>query len=484
MNFQEKLEKILRDGKSTVLTESEEAYGTNSPTHVKPEHGQEVTSSLNGTGKIDATGPIPTGAEATLKTTPGVSASEGPTGHIPQNSDLPRPQLTGLDKDNKNPGKNSLPPTPKVYGLHEEEEEEKAKKLKEEEEEKKLPPFMRKKKTVKEEEEEEKAKKLKEEEEKKLKEETDAARTLKRPPSGAGEKADKLATKEEFDNELKHAKHSETKLKEEEEAKKLKEEEEEKKLKEEEEDKKSDEKAVKEATAALFVGETISEVLKEKTATIFEATLSSRIKEYRKVLTDRFTKTLNERVEQIREQLTESVGDHLDLVVEHWVKQNEVPLERAIKSELVEEFISDLKTVFENHYIDLPQEKVDIVAEMVKRINTLETRLNEQIDTNAKLNKTVKLHERNEVFDKVSKGLVTTKIEKLRSLSEQVEYKTSSQFETALTTLKESIDSGTKNVPTQNLSEQVLEESPDALSGDVMGRLKTTLRRMKENSNN
>src|ERR1035441_8866963 len=252
MTFQEKLEKILREDKKTVLNESEEAYGTHSPTQVKPEHGQEVTTSLDGTGKIDATGPISAGAaERTLKTTPGVSPTEGPTGHIPQNSDLPRKQQDGLGTENKSAGKNSLPPTPKVYGLREEEDDDK-KSVKEEKEKKELPPFIaKKKKTLKEEEDD---KKLKEEEEKKLKEETEAAKTLKTPPSGAGEKADKL--KEETDQE--EGDKTKTSVKEDKEP----------------DDDKDDKKAVKEATDALFVGETISEVLKEKTALIFEATRS------------------------------------------------------------------------------------------------------------------------------------------------------------------------------------------------------------------
>ena len=479
LSFQKKLEKILRNGNTVLNEEHEEGYGTKSPTHVCPEPGEEVTTSLDGTGKIDATRPIKAGADKTLKTTPAVSATEGPTGHIPTNSDLPRAQKDGLGTSNS-PGKNSLPPTPKVYGLHEEEEE--AKKLKEEEEEKKLPPFMKKKKLHEEEEEakklkeeeeekklheeEEEAKKLKEEEEesKRLKEEsgTEAAKTLKR--SGSGEKADKI--KEEFD----HEEGSKTKEK--------------LGVKEEIEpdDDKDDKKIVKEATAALFAGETISEVLKEKTATIFEATLSQRIKDYRKTLNGRYTKKLNERVEEIREELSNSISGHLDLVVEHWVKENEVPLERAIKSELVEEFIGGLKNLFEEHYIELPQEKVDVVAEMANRINTLEKKLNEQIDTNVQLQQSVKLHERTEVFEKMTRGMVATKIEKLRNLSENVDYKNAKQFETALVTLKESVE-GTQKQSTskQTLSEQTLEQSPEPGSGERVDKVKEFLARMNKN---
>jgi hypothetical protein len=477
MTFQQKLEKILREEKPGVLTEDQE----HSPCAVKPEHGEEVTSSLDGTGKIDATRPVKHTGDSTLKTTPGVSASEGPTGHIPGNSDLPRGQKDGLGTNN-GPGKNSLPPKPKVYGLREEEEEEESKK-KLKEEKKELPPFMKKKghkepdgdekKDVKEEEEEskklkeeeeeskrlkeeeeEESKRLKEEEEeesKRLKEEeseTIAAKTLKNK-GRAGEKADKI--KEETDQEEGPKDTA--------------------KLKEEEEDKKADKKLVKEATKALFEGETISEVLKEKTATIFEATLSQRIKEYRSILTERFTKKLNARVQTIREELTESVNGHLDLVVENWVKENEVPLEKAIKAELVEEFIGDLKICFENHYIDLPQEKVDVVTEMSNRIGQLETKLNEQITIGVNLQKQVKLYERSEVFDKVSKGLASTQVEKLRSLSENVEFKSAKQFEAAVKTLKENVDkttAKTNDTPKKTLTEQTLDQNLEVTENSGM----------------
>jgi len=472
-SFTKKLEKILREDKQTVLAESEEAYGTHSPTQVKPEKGEEVTTSQDGSGKIDATGPIPTNTAKTLKTTPGVSATEGPTGHIPGNSDLPRPQHDGLDKDNKSPGRDSLPPKPKVYGLkEEEEEEEKKKKLKEEEEEKKkLPPFMAKhKKSLKEEEEEAKKLKEEEEEEKKLKEEeeedkkklkeseSEAAKTLLGKPHGSGEKADHV--KEETDSE---------------EGDKTKHE----LAKEEKEDEKADKKAVEEASAELLSGETISEALREKTATIFEATLSKRIKDYRAVLNDRYTRKLNARVETIREDLTEAVSGHLDIVVEHWVKENEVPLEKAIKSELVEDFISGLKNLFEEHYIELPPEKIDVVTEMVDRVSKLEKKLNEQIDTNANLTKQVKLHERNDVFEKVSKGMVATQVEKLRSLSESVEFKSPKQFETALTTLKDQVTTQKKPAETKKtLSEQTLEQSLEPSTDGMMDTVTETLARM------
>ena len=472
--FQEKLENIL-SGK-TVLKESEEAYGTHSPTAVKPEAGIDVNKNVHGTTKPEVTGYIPTGAPGTLKTTPGVSPTEGPTGHIPTNADLPRPQNDGLDKTN-GPGKDSLPPTPKVYGFNEEEEEEDEKK-------KKLPPFMKKKKEkekeVKEEEEKEKEKKKVEEEKE---EEKSTAEANKRAgytdkAKGSGEKADRL--KEEMDNEEGDKTKEKVGVKEEEEESK-KEKEKEKEVKEEEEDEKADKKAVKEATTALFAGDTISEVMKEKTALIFESTLSARIKEYRKVLNARATKKLNERVEEIREQLAESVNGHLDLVVEDWVKKNDVPLEKSIKSEIVEEFIGELKTLFVEHYFEIPDNKVDVVSEMAIEISSLKQKLNEQLENNVSLQKVVKSNERNTIFEKVAKGLVSTQVEKLKNLSESVEYSTPEKFEAALTTLKDSVVSVTTDKKPKNLFEQT-EPIPTETKTTTaeMGLYKDALKRMSE----
>jgi hypothetical protein len=249
--------------------------------------------------------------------------------------------------------------------------------------------------------------------------------------------------------------------------------------KEEKEDDKEDKKTVEEATKALFAGDTISEALREKTAIIFEATLSTRIKEYRQVLNDRYTKKLNSRVETIREELTELVNGNLDLVVEDWSKKNDIPLENAIKSELTEDFIVGLKSLFEEHYIELPSEKINVVTELVDRISKLENKLNEQIQSNVELSKQVKLNERTEVFNKVTKGMIETQVEKLRGLSENVDFKNSTQYETSLVTLKESVGS-TKKPETKRTLNEVVETNTEeeTLPTDMFTSLKGSMARM------
>jgi hypothetical protein len=378
---------------------------------------------------------VPTGSASTLKTSPG-DTTGGPTGHIPTNSDLPRSQHDGLNPDNKNPGK-------KVYGLGEEtDDKDETKKV----DEAKAPPFLKKKEG---EEDKDEKKKIDEEDEKKAKgggDANDRAGYTKKM-HGDGEKMNEESEKDKVDEELDHEEGDKTKPS----------------VKtEEKDDDEDDKKVVKEATVKLFAGETISEAIKTKTAAIFEETLSARIKDYRKKVNDRMTRILNERVEQIREDLSTKVNGHLDLVVENWIKTHEVALESAIKSQLVEDFILGLKGLFEEHWIEIPENKVDIVVEMATRLQTLETKLNEQIEISVQLKNQTKLYEKTEVFNKISKGLPSTQVEKLKNLSEHVDFQTTGQYEKDVNLLKESMSGKSEKTTTQRtLAEQTLDQNPN-----------------------
>lgn len=443
LSFQEKLKKILQEGTSegkTVLKEDQK----NSPTRVHPETGEDVTHGvIDGTGKIDANGPIPTGLDKTLKTNPG-STTSGPTGHIPTNSDLPRKQLDGLDSENKNPG------TAK-YGLGEEaDDKDEDKKV----DEGKLPPFLKKDK--KEEDGEKKDDKLDEENKAEAKggEEDNNRAGFSKKSGGDGEKFNEETDPDE--NEVT----------------------------EEKCDDDEDKKAVEEATEKLFDGEQLSEAFKTKAATIFEEALSTRIKDYRAKVKTRLTVKLNERVEEIREELANKVNGHLDLVVENWVKTNEVALESAIKTQLVEDFIGGLKSLFEEHYIEVPKEKVDVVVEMATRITDLEGKLNEQIETSVQLQNKVRLSERNEIFTSVTKGLVNTQVEKVKGLVESVQdtCKTNEEFKTLVERyVEQERNSKNPTTKTKSLAEQTLEQNDPADGSGMnqkMSAVKDVLARM------
>jgi hypothetical protein len=419
MAFHKRLEEILANSKKTLKEDQE-----HSPTGVHPETGETVTANFGNKGgqTVDATGPIPTGAAATLKTHVS-NASGGPTGHIPTNSDLPRGQKGGLDVNNKDAGH-----TP-TYTIPEEADEPKDKK---DVDEGKLPPFLAKKKEGKD-----------------VKEEAD-------------EPEDKKDVKEEADDKEKKEVAEEA-----------------------EKDEEDDKKAVAEATQALLQGEQLSEAFKLKTATIFESTLSNRIKAYRKKLHERAEKKLNARVEVIREELTSKVNDHLDLVVEAWVKENEVGIDTGIRAALAEDFIGGLKALFEESYIEVPENKVDVLAELTNRINILESKLSEQIETNVDLQKRNRLFERSEILSKASKGLTSTQAEKLKELTEGTEFKTVKQFEQSVGILKESVTNSAKSGgqgQKKDLSEQTLAESPSVSnSSKQITSVVDTLSRMAKN---
>lgn len=434
-SFQEKLNKILANeglASGKVLQEDQ----TDSPTRVHPEHGQEVThGAIDGnTVKVDATGPIPTGLDKTLKTNPGPS---GPA--LPTNSDLPNGGKPG-------------------YGLGEETDDVDEEKTVEED---KKPPFLKKKDKESD----------GDKDDKKLDEEGQSLPAAKSDDDGNGGNARlKAGSKEgekfneEADNE--EGEKSSTSV-----------------ANEETEDDADDKKAVEEATKALFAGETISEALKVKTSQIFEETLSNRIKEYRGKLRARMTKQLNERVEEIRGELSSKVDGHLDLVVENWVKTHEVALESAIRAQLVEEFIGGLKSLFEEHYIEVPEAKVDALAEVTARVSELEGKLNEQIEVNVQLKGQVRLAEKTEIFNDVSKGMISTQAEKLRELAEGVEFQTAEQYKKALTTLKETATAAPATQKNQKsgktLAEQTLEQNPNAATASKeMGAVKDVLARM------
>jgi hypothetical protein len=228
---------------------------------------------------------------------------------------------------------------------------------------------------------------------------------------------------------------------------------------EDEKDEAEDKKVVKEATSKLFTGETISEALKVKMSSIFEETLSSRIKSYRKKLKDQANVQLNERVEEIREQLSEKVESHLDLVAENWVKANELPLETALKAELTEEFICGLKSLFEQHYIDIPQDKVDVVAGLAEKVSELEGKLNEQLEVTAQLNSKNKELIRGGIFEEVSRGMVSTQVDKLKNLSESVKFENADQYKASLSTLKESLSKPVATNAKADFADQTLKES-------------------------
>jgi hypothetical protein len=216
---------------------------------------------------------------------------------------------------------------------------------------------------------------------------------------------------------------------------------------EDDEDKKK--KDMSEDINAIFAGIKLSESAKTKAATIFKAALTSRVNEEKsrvqriatKKLKEAFAvlKARSEKKQGIYEsKLTNQVDRYLNYVVENWMKENRLAVERGIRAELAEDFIRGLKNLFVEHYIEVPESKVDVVATLGKKVTKLESKLNETVESNVKLRSTVNAYRKEEVVRAVSSGLPETQREKLAKLAEGVDYSTRKEFGEKLMSLRES----------------------------------------------
>jgi uncharacterized coiled-coil protein SlyX len=195
--------------------------------------------------------------------------------------------------------------------------------------------------------------------------------------------------------------------------------------------------SVKEDVDALLNGEDLSEEFKQKAETIFEAAVMTRVKAEVARLEEEFEAKLQESVAQNVEGLVEQVDGYLGYVAEQWIAQNEIALERGMKSEILEGFVNGLKGLFEEHYIDVPEERFDVLGEMEAKMEELEAKLNEQVAANIELSKTLAEAKRGEIVKTVSEGLTDTETEKFLGLVEELSYEDAETFETKVKTIRE-----------------------------------------------
>ena len=189
---------------------------------------------------------------------------------------------------------------------------------------------------------------------------------------------------------------------------------------------------------ALVKDEDLSEDFKNKATTIFEAAVKAKITEHKEKLNAEFDKKLEESIESEKEKLSEKVDTYLSYVVEEWMKENSIAIERGIKGEIAEDFITGLKKLFEDHYIDVPDEKYDVLEDQSSKIAGLTEQLNKEIQKNAELSKKTGEYKRNDIINEVSSDLADSQKEKFSKLSEEVEYSDEEEFKSKLKTIKES----------------------------------------------
>ena len=196
--------------------------------------------------------------------------------------------------------------------------------------------------------------------------------------------------------------------------------------------------SVKEDVDALTEGEELSEEFKEKAATVFEAAVKSKMRSEVERIVEAVNSEKETEMETFKDELTEKVDTYLNYVVETWSKENELAIERGLKGEIAEDFISGLKQLFEDHYIDVPDEKYDVLEAQSEKIAELEEKLNEEIQKNVDMSQQNSGLVREQMIAEVSEDLADTEIEKFKSLTDDVEFVDEESFKEKLNTLKES----------------------------------------------
>tara|TARA_A100001011_G_scaffold349995_1_gene388959 strand:- start:92 stop:1150 length:1059 start_codon:yes stop_codon:yes gene_type:complete len=195
---------------------------------------------------------------------------------------------------------------------------------------------------------------------------------------------------------------------------------------------------IKSDVDALIGDSDLSEEFKQKAATIFEAAIKSKVKAEATRLEGEYEQKLKENTESHKAEMVEKVDSYLNYVVEEWMKENQIAIERGIKGEIAEDFIGGLKKLFEDHYIDVPDEKYNVLEDQASKIEELEKKLNESIDKNVELNKANGELKRQDIIDETSEDLADTAKEKFNKLAEEVEYSNEDDFRTKVSTIKES----------------------------------------------
>ncbi len=197
-------------------------------------------------------------------------------------------------------------------------------------------------------------------------------------------------------------------------------------------------KSVKEDVNALFSGETLSEDFKAKVEAIFEAAVVARAVEVAEVIEEEILESAESALLEARAEIENQVDSYLNFVVENWVKENSVAIESGLRSEVVEDFISGLKNLFAEHYIDIPAEKVDVVAEQSTQIEELNVKINDALNANIELTKKLSESTKNEILSTVCEGLTATQAAKVKTLAEGVEFTTEGEYSKKLQLVRES----------------------------------------------
>ena len=213
---------------------------------------------------------------------------------------------------------------------------------------------------------------------------------------------------------------------------------------------------VEEDLTALLEGEELSEEFQNKARTIFEAAIKTKISEVKSELQEQYEKTIVEEVASVKAELAERVDAYLEYVSDEWMSENKLAVEAGLKTEMTESFLTGMKSLFEDHYVTIPEEKYDVLNSMVEKLDEMEGKLNEQINKNVALNKRLAESTSDVILADVSEGLAVTQKDKLATLAENVEFDGEDNYREKLVTLRNSYFPANPGAPTdksENLSE-------------------------------
>ena len=231
---------------------------------------------------------------------------------------------------------------------------------------------------------------------------------------------------------------------------------------------------MKEDVAALTEGEELSEEFKQKAATVFEAAVKAKLVEEIENLEGEYETKVNEKVSEVKEEIVDKVDAYLNYVVEEWMKENELAIEKGLRNEITEDFIGGLKSLFESHYINVPQEKYDVIESQAAEIEKLKEDYNKSMEKNVELNQKIAESTREDIIKDVSSDLAATEVDKLKGLAEGIEYKDAESFRKSVETLKNSYypkakasDTESNEVAEQNAGSGNLSESMAAYTAAI-----------------
>ena len=220
---------------------------------------------------------------------------------------------------------------------------------------------------------------------------------------------------------------------------------------------------VKEDIDALMNGEELSEEFKAKATTIFEAAVITRVKAETAKLQEAYDSKLQEEVESVKEGLVEKVDGYLGYIVEQWVQENELALESGMKSEIMESFIEGMKSLFAEHYIEVPEEKFDVMGDLQEQVQAMQAKLDEQVEKNVELTKAINEAKRISSIEESASGLTDTEVEKFKALAEELSFESAESFATKLQTIRENyfgakkatvVESVVTDAPVETLTEE------------------------------